>query len=127
MAHLKQLDEVLEFLNHKDRSTTLLIMIKPHFKDISEIHLQLILNKLFKDGNIGKSNDLFPYYWITYDGIMFLSYGGYRGEDKARRKAIRRTDIVDYGIIFAGVGAVLSAAYLFGSALIDWIYSCYCY
>ena len=71
MNHLKQLDEVLGFLDDGDRPSMSILSIQGEFKDILEIHIDLILDKLQKDGYVGKTDGEFPNYWITYDGLMF--------------------------------------------------------
>ncbi len=126
MDYLKQLDDVLGFLDDGDRPGTVYLSIKRTFKEIHDNHLYMILDKLMDDRYVIYQEGSKSRYSITYDGLMFLGSGGYSEQYRIDQRAIRKSVMVDYGIIFAGIGASLSALYLFGSALIDWIYPC-CY
>jgi len=104
MGYLKQLDDVLGFLDDGDRPAMAFLSIQRKFKDILDIHLELILDKLCDDGYAGKSKGAFPNYWITYNGLMFLGADGYTGQaNRERWKRLR--DKFQYWVVVVAASA----------------------
>lgn len=111
MNHLKQLDDILKFIKDGDILLVSGLDINAEFKDVLEVYRGLILDKLQKDGYIEKTEGAFPNYWITYNGLIFLSYKGYTGQNKRTRRKYRRQFIVDIALIFGGTGAFIAGIY----------------
>lgn len=126
MDYFKQLDDILGFLDDGDRPSTSFLSIKRKFIDISGKDLYLILDKLHNDGYIIYEKDSKSRYSITYDGLMFLSYGGYAGQYKRDTRKNRRDFIVDLALIFGGIGAAIAGLYALWNMLND-IYNPVCY
>lgn len=121
MNYLKQLDDVLEFIDDGDRPSMSFLSIRTKFPNVLEIHIKLILNKLHKDEYVGKIDGMVPNYWITYDGLMFLSFGGYTGQNRRNRMSNIRASVSEYALIFGGIGAALAGLYYLGK-MTQWIY-----
>ena len=121
MNHLKQLDDVLDFIDDGDRPVMSFLSIRTKFPDILEIHIKLILDKLHKDSYVGKIDGMVPNYWITYEGLIFLGSGGYTARNRRNRMSNIRASVSEYALIFGGVGAALAGLYSLGK-IIQWIY-----
>ena len=96
--------------------------------------LDLILAKLVKDKYVNKKFGVnkttkektnLGLFHITYDGHIFLKEGGYSEFVKSQQREKRRQIILDYALIFGGVGAVIVAIpYLI--ELFKYIFFCCC-
>lgn len=130
MYYLKQLDDVLEFLDDGDRPATVHLSIKIKFKEILDNHLYLILDKLIDDGYVIYEEGSKSRYQITYDGLMFLGSGGYMAQNNRNQRQYRRQFILDRALIFGSTGALIAGLYALWNMLNDIYgvyYPCYCY
>jgi len=117
MNYLKQLDDVLGFIDDGDRPSMSFLSVQREFTDILEIHVERILDKLCNDGYVGKIDGAVPKYWITYDGLMFLSSGGYIAQNRNNRMSNIRASVSEYALIIGGVGAALAGLYSLGKII----------
>lgn len=125
MDYLKQLDDVLKFLNQDISKFIIYSKIMMEFKDLSKDHLYLILDKLCDDNYVKKGKD--SEWLITYNGVMFLAHGGYAQQLKDVKTKNRRQVLVNV-IISLGTGfAGLYAIWKFAEALYHILYPCACY
>lgn len=120
----KLLTEALQYLadyNERMEHTIYPTNLLRENNTLSDSDRYLILQKFVIDG-YATIDDTSIRYNITFLGKMFLRNGGYVTESKRNNRINLRTKYVDYALIFGGVGAVLSALYLLGSALLKWAF-----
>jgi hypothetical protein len=121
MDKTKQIDEILKYLNHDDKSkeTFSMIMERLPFK-IEYKDLLLIINKLLKDGyidvdyylkgGIPSTEKQDRIYSITYEGIMFVGRGGYiqQAKDIKRGRRYDKWSVYIVAVVSAIIGSLLT-------------------
>ncbi len=126
MDHLKQLDDVLEFLNKETPTFIIKSRIQREFKGkINDDHLDLVIDKLCRDGyaNKGRNSE-----WaITYDGVIFLSYGGYKNKFKGDQISTALDTFQFWVLVLAAIFASLYYGNELLKGFLNWIYPYACY
>ena len=118
MDFLQKMDNVLDYLdNENDRFERIdIIQSKLEFQ-YTKKELELILNKLYKDGYIDeKTFNAFDKIFITqyrinYDGKMFNLLDGYSAQYKTNRMTNTRASVSEICIILGGIGASIAGFY----------------
>ncbi len=114
MKELKQLDDVLRLFLKTE--TRILSMGELHQKTTIGIDLAIMIKKLEKDGYIEIAEGEIPQvltidYFLNYDGVIFISCGGYETKYLKDIMAIETRKVVDRLTYAIALGSVVCAVY----------------
>jgi len=116
---IQQLDFVLGIVVKNNKGYATLFQIYEESEKIPNINVNILIDKLMKDGYLekpwGDSNpQINTTYQVTLEGLIFYEKGGYQQEDKIIKTRLRKDSVYIYsvaiGTAFAGLYGLFEIA-----------------